>query len=96
MMKYFVYMVTNKNHTVLYTGFTDDPERRIFEHKNKVYDGFTKKYNVNKLVYYEEFKDMESAKLREVQLKKYKRQWKENLVNEMNPDWRDIYEDFFK
>ncbi len=79
---------------MLYTGYTDDVERRIFEHKNKVYDGFTKRYNVNKLVFYEEFKDMEPAKLREKQLKKYKRQWKENLINEMNPDWRDLYEDF--
>ncbi len=59
-----------------------------------MYDGFTKRYNVNKLVFYEEFKDMEPAKLREKQLKKYKRQWKENLINEMNPDWRDLYEDF--
>ena len=94
MKKYFVYIVTNKNQTVLYTGFTDDTERRIFEHKQKVYDGFTKKYNVNKLVYFEEFKEMESAKLREKQIKKYKRQWKENLINEMNPEWRDLYEDF--
>ncbi len=94
MKKYFVYMTTNKNQTVLYTGFTDNIERRIFEHKNKVYDGFTKKFNVSKLVYYEEFKDIESAKSREKQLKKYNRQWKENLINKMNPGWRDLYEDF--
>ncbi len=87
-------MTTNKNQTVLYTGFTDNIERRIFEHKNKVYDGFTKKFNVSKLVYYEEFKDIESAKSREKQLKKYNRQWKENLINKMNPGWRDLYEDF--
>ncbi len=59
-----------------------------------MYDGFTKRYNVNKLVFYEEFKDMEPAKLREKQLKKYKRQWKENLIYEMNPDWRELYADF--
>ncbi len=59
-----------------------------------MYDGFTKRYNVNKLVFYEEFQDMESAKLREKQLKKYKRQWKENLIYEMNPDWRELYADF--
>ncbi len=94
MNKYFVYMVTNKNHTVLYTGFTDDTERRIFEHKEQIYNGFTKKYNVSKLVYFEEFRDMESALSREKQLKKYKRKWKENLINEMNPEWRDLYEDF--
>ncbi len=88
-------MTTNKNQKVLYTGFTDDIEIRILEHKNKVYDGFTKKFNVSKLVYYGEFKDMKFAKLREKQLKKYNRLWKENLINEMDPEWRDFYEDFY-
>ena len=94
MIKFYVYILTNKNHTVLYTGFSDDVERRIYEHKNKVFKGFTSKYNVDKLVYYEEFNDLESAKHREVQIKRYKRSWKENLINEMNPEWRDLYEDF--
>lgn len=94
MIKYFVYILTNKNHTVLYTGFTDDLERRVYEHKNKIYSGFTSKYNVNKLVYYEIFRDLPSAVAREKQLKKYKREWKENLINELNQGWNDLYEDF--
>ena len=94
MIRYFVYVLTNKNHTVLYTGFTDDLERRTYEHKNKILKGFTVRYNVDKLVYYEEFNEKESAMSRERQLKKYKRHWKENLINEINPHWRDLYEDF--
>ena len=58
MKKYYVYILTNKNHTVLYTGFTDDNERRVYEHKNKILKGFTSKYNIDKLVYFEEFKDI--------------------------------------
>ena len=94
MVKFYVYILTNKNHTVLYTGFTDDIERRVYEHKNKILLGFTSKYNVDKLIYFEEFIDIESAKHRENQIKRYKKAWKENLINEMNPHWRDLYEDF--
>ncbi len=94
MNKYFVYILTNKYQNVFYTGFTDDLERRIYEHRNKVHKGFTAKYNVDKLVYYESFLDKESAMAREKQLKKYKKQWKENLINELNPNWNDLYNDF--
>jgi putative endonuclease len=94
MRKYFVYILTSKNHTVLYTGFTDDLERRVFQHKNRIWKGFTSKYNVDKLVYYEEFSELESAKARETQLKKHKRSWKVYLINEKNPEWRDLYKDF--
>ena len=94
MKKYFVYILTNKNHTVLYTGFTDDIERRVYEHKHKIYKGFTMKYNVDKLIYYEEINEMNAAIYREKQLKRYKRQWKENLINKMNSEWRDLYDDF--
>ena len=94
MTKYFVYILTNKNHTVLYTGFTDDLERRVFEHKHKVFKGFTARYNMEVLVYFEEFADEKSALMREKQIKKYERTWKENLINEMNASWRDLYEDF--
>jgi putative endonuclease len=92
--KYFVYILTNKYKNVLYTGFTDDLERRIYEHRNKVYKGFTAKYNVDKLVYYESFFDKASAMAREKQLKKYKKEWKKNLINKLNPNWNDLYEDF--
>ena len=94
MNKYFVYILTNKYQNVFYTGFTDDLERRIYEHRNKVHKGFTAKYNVDKLVYYESFLDNESAMVREKQLKRYKKQWKVNLINELNPNWNDLYIDF--
>jgi putative endonuclease len=94
MNKYFVYILTNKNQTVLYTGFTDNLERRVFEHKNKLLKGFTYRFNVDVLVYYEEFTDLKMAKHRESQIKRYNRGWKENLINELNPDWRDLYQDF--
>jgi len=86
--------LTNKNHTVLYTGFTDDVERRTYEHKNKLRESFTKKYNCSKLIYFEEVKTIEDALLREKQIKKYKRQWKENMINSINPNWDDLYELF--
>lgn len=94
MEKYFVYILTNKNKAVLYTGFTDDLERRVYEHKHKILKGFTSKYNVDQLVYYEEFLDMNSAIEREKQLKKYRRSWKEDLINSLNTEWRDLYQDF--
>ena len=93
-INYYVYIITNKNKTVLYTGFTDDLERRIYEHKNKVFKGFAFRYNCDRLIYFEEFIDMSDALHREKQIKKYTRQWKENLINSMNCDWRDLYEDF--
>ena len=71
---YYVYILTNFNNKVLYIGVTNDLNRRIYEHKNKLIDGFTKKYNVNKLVYYEEYKDVNEAISREKQLKGWKRQ----------------------
>ena len=79
---------------MLYTGFTDDIERRVYEHREKIYKGFTAKYNCYKLLYFEAFKEKNEALHREKQLKKYLREWKENLINSMNPQWRDLYEDF--
>jgi putative endonuclease len=94
MEKYFVYILSNRHHTVFYTGFTDDLERRVFEHRNKLLEGFTKKYNIYKLLYFEEMPSAEEAKHREKQLKRYKREWKKNLINSINPEWRDLYDDF--
>jgi putative endonuclease len=94
MEKFYVYILSNKRYTVLYTGFTDDLERRIYEHKNKLLDGFTKTYNVNILLYYEEFNSADEAKQREIQIKKYTREFKRNLINSINPTWRDLYDDF--
>ena len=86
--------MTNWNNKVLYTGITNDLERRIYEHKNKLIEGFTKKYNVNKLVYYECTTDVYSAITREKQIKGWTRQKKNELVQSVNPEWRDLSEDF--
>src|SRR5882762_11920637 len=94
-MIYYVYILTNQRHTVLYTGVTSDLEQRIFEHKTKLYSGFTAKYNCDKLIYYEEFSEIEEAIHREKQLKKYRRVWKENLINLENPERKDLSEDWY-
>ncbi|MBF0463705.1 MAG: GIY-YIG nuclease family protein [Nitrospirae bacterium] len=85
--------MTNKNNTVLYTGVTNDLKRRGYEHKNKMIDGFTSKYNISKLVYCELFETVGSAITREKQIKKFSRQKKVNLINESNPEWNDLYVD---
>lgn len=94
MSKFYVYLLSNNHHTVFYVGFTDNLERRVFEHKNSLLEGFTKKYNVHKLLYFEELQSAEEALHREKQVKRYKREWKENLINSINPAWKDLYEDF--
>jgi len=91
---YYVYLVTNQSNKVLYIGITNDLMRRMFEHKNELVDGFTKKYNLKKLVYYEMTNDVESAIKREKQLKNWHRDWKINLVNQFNPEWKDLSEGF--
>jgi len=91
--QYYVYIMTNKNNKVLYTGITNDLKRRVYEHKEKFVAGFTKKYNVSKLVYYEVFEDPENAILREKQIKAGSRQKKIDLINGMNKEWRDLYEE---
>jgi putative endonuclease len=90
--QYYVYILTNKNNTVLYTGVTNDLKRRVYEHKAKLIEGFTKKYNVEKLVYYEVFADSYNAIAREKQIKGGSRQKKINLINGMNETWKDLYE----
>ncbi len=87
---YFVYILTNWDDSVLYIGVTSNLPRRLYEHRNGLVDGFTKKYNVNKLVYYEHTSDVYSAISREKQLKKWRRSKKNELVNNMNPQWRDL------
>ena len=75
---------------VLYTGVTNDLKRRVYDHKEKLFDGFTKKYNVVKLVYYEVFKTIESAIKREKQIKRWGREWKTKLIERVNPEWEDL------
>ncbi|MEQ8359623.1 MAG: GIY-YIG nuclease family protein [Cytophagales bacterium] len=90
--KFYVYILTTKNNRVLYTGFTNDLHRRIYEHKNFLYENsFTAKYKISKLVYFEEFDDADQAKHREWLIKRYKRKWKLNLINSINPNWEDLY-----
>ena len=85
--------MTNKRNTVLYTGVTNDLKKRIYEHKEKLVEGFTKEYNVTKLVYYEVFDEIESAIVREKQIKGGSRQKKIELINGMNKEWRDLQEE---
>jgi putative endonuclease len=92
--QYYVYILTNKSNNVLYIGVTNDLIPRIFEHKNKLVEGFTKKYNLRKLVYYEATNDIESAINREKQLKNWHRDWKINLIDQFNPEWKDLSDDF--
>ena len=88
----YIYLLTNNNNTVLYTGVTNDLIRRVYEHKNKLQKGFTEKYNVNRLVYYEMFGDIADAIIREKQIKGWTRQKKNSLINQLNPLWNDLYE----
>ena len=89
--QYYVYIMTNKNNTVLYTGVTNDLIKRVYQHKEKLVKGFTRKYNVTELVYYEVFDDPENAIAREKQIKAGSRQKKVDLVNSMNSGWNDLY-----
>jgi putative endonuclease len=88
---YYIYILTNRNNTVLYTGVTNDLVRRIHEHKNKLIKGFTEKYNVNKLVYYEVFDFIELAIKREKQIKGYSRSKKDLLIDQKNPERKELY-----
>jgi putative endonuclease len=90
---YFVYILTNSRHTVLYTGVTRDLKARVYQHKEKLLPGFTARYNVDNLVYYEAFDHPTGAIAREKQIKAGSRQKKINLINGFNPEWRDIYDD---
>ena len=89
---YYVYILASKRNGTLYTGITSNLVKRVWEHKEKVIEGFTKKYNVDKLVYIEQFRDPENAIKREKRLKKYPRKWKLNLIEKDNPEWNDLYD----
>ena len=90
--RYYVYLLTNWNHRVMYVGVTNDLERRIYEHRNKFIKGFTEKYNVHKLVYFEETVEVVEALTREKEIKKWRRSKKNELVDSFNPDWKDLGE----
>jgi putative endonuclease len=88
---YFVYILTNEHNNVLYIGVTNDLVRRTFEHQQKFVKGFTEKYDLHKLVYYEQLEDAEAAIAREKQLKNWHREWKFNLIKQMNPEFKDLW-----
>jgi len=93
-MKHYVYIITNKKDGVLYIGETKNLKKRIYQHKNKVHPNtFSARYNLDKLVCSEEFETKEEAKLREKQMKKWNRDWKIELIEKVNPDWKDLYKD---
>ncbi len=92
----FIYILTNKPYGTLYIGLTTNLVKRIDDHKNKVVKGFTAKYNLTNLVYYEIHEDIEKAAQRERLMKKWKRDWKIELIEKANPQWYDLYEDLTK
>ena len=90
---FYVYILTNKDNRVLYTGVTNDLKRRVFEHKEKLIKGFTGRYNINKLVYYEILEDAENAIIREKQIKAGSRAKKIKLINGFNVGWSDLFDE---
>lgn len=94
-MTYYVYILSSKKYGTLYIGVTNNLIRRIYEHRNDLIEGFTSKYSVHGLVYYEQTTNITEAINREKQLKKWNRKWKINLIEETNPDWHDLYDEMF-
>lgn len=92
---YYVYILASKRNGTLYIGVTNNLERRLYEHKNNLVEGFTKKYSVHDLVYFEEVNDVNAALQREKQLKRWTRKWKIDLIEKENPDWNDLSRDWF-
>jgi putative endonuclease len=96
MMKtYYIYILASKRNGTLYIGVTNDLQRRIYEHKNNLIEGFSKKYSIHHLVYFEDVNDINSALQREKQLKRWTRKWKVELIEKFNPDWRDLADEWF-
>jgi len=93
MSNYYVYIMANKSNSTLYIGMSNNLIKRVFEHKEGFVEGFTKKYNCHKLVWYMETENVDSAILQEKKMKKWKREYKENVIKKMNPEWKDLYEE---
>ena len=93
MSNYYVYILASKRNGTLYTGVTNDLMRRVYEHRNDFTKGFTKKYGVHELVYFEQCEDYESGVQREKRIKEWKRKWKIELIEKANPEWNDLYEE---
>ena len=95
MKEYYIYILASKFNGTLYIGVTNNLIKRVYEHKNNIADGFTKKYSIHNLVYYESCTSIENAIVREKQLKKWHRAWKINLIEQLNPQWKDLYIELF-
>ena len=93
---YYVYILTSKQNWTLYIGVTNDLLRRVYEHKNNLVEWFTKKHTIHRLVWYKSASDIQSAIKREKQLKAWKRSWKIELIESMNPKWKDLYDDILE
>jgi len=93
MRRYFVYILASKKNGTLYIGVTNNVAKRVYEHKHGLVEGFTKKYHVHKLVYFEETNDIREALTREKRMKKWNRAWKIELIEKSNPDWNDLFEE---
>jgi putative endonuclease len=91
--QFYVYILASKRNGTLYTGITSNLIQRVWQHKNNFIEGFTQRYNVNILVYYEVYENAQSAVTREKRIKKWRRTWKLQLIEKMNPQWRDLYEE---
>ena len=91
MKDYFIYILASKRNGTLYVGVSNNLVKRVYEHKNNLVEGFTKKYQVHNLVYYEQTSDIQTAIAREKQLKKWSRRWKIGLIEKLNPSWKDLY-----
>ncbi len=91
--QFFVYLIASKRNGTLYLGMTNELIRRVYEHKNKITKGFTDRYDVSQLVWFEVHSDATSAITREKQIKEWKREWKLNLIEKQNPHWRDLYDE---
>ena len=96
MNQYYVYMMASKKNGILYVGVTSNLIKRIYEHKENAVKGFTDKYNIHKLVYYEECNDIIEAITRERRIKKWNRKWKTELIEQSNPEWKDLYPDMIE
>ena len=88
---YYVYILASKRNGTLYIGVTNDLVKRIYEHKNDLIEGFTKKYQVHNLIYFEPYEDINEAIIKEKQMKEWKRYWKIKTINKVNPEWKDLY-----
>lgn len=96
MKTYYVYILASKRNGTLYIGVTSNLVKRVYEHKQGIIEGFTKKYGIKMLVYFEETSDAAAAIHRETQMKKWNRKWKLELIEKMNPEWRDLYEEIIR